>query len=340
MPKARKGGTFLDGVSFCISGTMSASRAQLTAEIKALGGSVASTVTGKVTHLLTTEAEVAGKTSKVVSAEGKGLPMVGEDFLEACKKAKQIVATAKYELSKPKKKTTAKKPAAKKGGFTNAKKAASSAGSSGTPQVHPRVSDVSAYEVVVQDDVVWDAMLNQQNTSTNTDKFYVLQLLEDVSDGTFVLFQHWGRTGTTGQVSEDDFGEDQEEAISAFEAKFKSKTGSKWEDRENFKQKANKYNFLVQDYDLQRDEDVLWQYHLTNDPLGKSDGWYNYDGDASTNGTATSNMEGYYEEFINNPWLNIRFVASGSFTYKVDFSANEQTNTSSQKSRPIRRHHE
>jgi poly [ADP-ribose] polymerase len=85
-------------------------------------------------------------------------------------------------------------------------------------------------------------------------KFYVLQLLQDGDD--YYLFQHWGRTGTTGQVKTDEF-DDEEEAIGAFEDKFKSKTGSAWADPASttFKQKKGKYNYLAKDYDLSRDED-------------------------------------------------------------------------------------
>ena len=102
MPKQRKnkkGGKALEGACFSITGTMSMSRAALSTEIKAQGGAVAGSVAGKVTHPLSTEAEVQDKTLKVILAEGKGLPIVSEDFLDACKKAKQIVATKKYELS-------------------------------------------------------------------------------------------------------------------------------------------------------------------------------------------------------------------------------------------------
>eukprot|EP00961_Rhodomonas_salina_P243134 3285092-Rhodomonas_salina.1 len=39
-----------------------------------------------------------------------------------------------------------------------------------------------------------------------------------------------------------------------------------------------------------------WRYQ-TNDPLGKPDGWYPYDGDVVTAGSAMSNMEEYWEQF-------------------------------------------
>jgi poly [ADP-ribose] polymerase len=330
------------------------SRANLTAAIKARGGDVAGTVSGKVTHLISTDAEVQGQTSKVILAQGKGLPIVSEDFLDACKKNKKVVASKKYEIgaasssssstAKAKKAVPKAKKAAPKAKKTaKAKKAAKATASVNDdgPAVHPKVPAKYADDCGVfvdEGDNVYDAELNQQEASSNTDKFYVMQLLKE-DDSNFCLFQHWGRTGTTGQIKTDEF-DDEEAAIADFEKKFKMKTGCKWEDRDQFQQKTNKYNYLAKDYNLTRDEDVLWQYHLTNDPYSKPDGWYGYDGDSTTEDSATYNMENYHEQFVNNSWLSIRFVQSGNYTYKVDFDKMEQTNTTSQKTRPIRRHHD
>jgi predicted DNA-binding WGR domain protein len=310
--------------------------------IKARGGDVAASVTGKVTHVLSTPTEVTGKTSKIIMAQGKNLPIVSEDFLDACKKGKKVADTKKFEIggaAKPAKKAAAKKPAAKKApakkkAVAKKKKTAAPTG----PTVHTKVP--SAYadsEVFVDgDDRVYEAEMNQQEKSSNTDKFYILQLLQD--GDSFYLFQHWGRTGTTGQIKTDEL-DDEDEAIEAFAVKFKSKTGCKWEDGPDFKQKKGKYNVLDKDYDLSRDEDVVWQYDLSNDPHGKPDGWYPYDGDATTEHSGAYNMENYHEQFLSNSWLDIRFVSSGQYTYKVDFGQMTQTNTTSNKSRPIRRHH-
>jgi len=50
-----------------------------------------------------------------------------------------------------------------------------------------------------------------------------------------------------------------------------------------------------------------------------------------------SNMERYYEEWKMNPRLVTRFVQSGFFTYKVNFSDMTQTNTRTSMQRPIQR---
>ena len=98
--------------------------------------------------------------------------------------------------------------------------------------------------LVSDDDVVYDCELNQQDRSTNTDKFYVMQVLVNGSEDMWVVHKHFGRTGTKGQVKNDEF-DTEERAIEAFEKIFKDKTGWKWEDREKFTKKKNKYNHKI-----------------------------------------------------------------------------------------------
>lgn len=183
---------------------------------------------------------------------------------------------------------------------------------------------------------VWDAELNQLNPTKNMDKFYVLQLLVTPSSNAYYLFLHWGRTGTVGQVRAERF-RSLSKAQSAFQNKFAAKAGFAWSARNTHKPLPNKYNYVQKNYARARPKSIRWEYDLINDPNGKADGWYSYDGDAHTYGTATSHMEDYYAQYQRNPWLNVRFVDSGSFVYRVDFSAMTQQNTVSHKIRKIRR---
>ncbi len=103
-----------------------------------------------------------------------------------------MVASTKYEIgSSP---STSSSPAQNK---TAKGKSAVATG----PEVHPKAllaySDSAVY--IDENDNVYDAELNQQDPSTNTDKFYVMQLLK-VDDSSFCLFQLWGRTGTAGST--------------------------------------------------------------------------------------------------------------------------------------------
>ncbi len=79
------------------------------------------------------------------------------------------------------------------------------------------------------------------NISTNTDKFYHLQLLVDSceEDVCFVC-AHWGRTGSKGQSKALASLVDMEEAKQAFEKHFKAKTGAKFADRLSYTAKSKK----------------------------------------------------------------------------------------------------
>ncbi len=64
--------------------------------------------------------------------------------------------------------------------------------------------------------------------------------------------------------------------------RYKDKTGLAWADRKvGAKAKANnKYAHLVTATSGAKGQ---WQYYTTNDPMGKADGWYDYDDAANDN---------------------------------------------------------
>jgi hypothetical protein len=81
----------------------------------------------------------------------------------------------------------------------------------------------------------------------------------------------------------------------------------------------------------------MWdcRYHLTRDPNGKPDGWYPYDAKAA------EQTERLYQTYAvaGNARMAVRtvFAESSGYTYRVDLTKNTQTNTTSNKERPIRR---
>jgi predicted DNA-binding WGR domain protein len=79
--KAAGGSGALAGCTICISGSLSQPKAKMTQLITDNGGSVAGTVTKATTHLLTSDADFLGGTSKVSKARGMGLPILHEDFV-------------------------------------------------------------------------------------------------------------------------------------------------------------------------------------------------------------------------------------------------------------------
>ena len=72
----------------------------------------------------------------------------------------------------------------------------------------------------------FDARLAQVEPATNTDKYYVIQLLQ-TAEPAFRVFTRWGRTGTSGQ-GELSAPLEWDDAVDHFAAKFKDKTGYAW----------------------------------------------------------------------------------------------------------------
>mmetsp|Transcript_30972 Transcript_30972/g.40892 ORF Transcript_30972/g.40892 Transcript_30972/m.40892 type:complete len:895 (-) Transcript_30972:265-2949(-) len=209
-------------------------------------------------------------------------------------------------------------------------------------------ADPTASQLVIDKiDLPFSVLLVQNDRSKNMDKFYKLQLVRtDTVVNTewktvYTVYMRYGKTGTSGQINMGYSGSDLEAAKASFKQKFKEKTGWDWENGlENFKQKKNKYNLVLRGTASQTNDAkpppgqmVMWQYYLENDKDGKPDGWYDYYPDAN------KSVEECYQQFLSNTWLDVRYVQSGYFSYKVDYNAMTQTNVThhAHTSRPIRR---
>lgn len=107
-------------------------------------------------------------------------------------------------------------------------------------QVNPAHAMDEYFQVLVEGSDVYEANLSQINLSTNSDKFYQLQLLvgQEDDDDCYVC-AHWGRTGSKGQ-SKQLFSGDKELAKKDFAKHFKSKTGAPFSDRLSHTAKPNK----------------------------------------------------------------------------------------------------
>ncbi|KAI0111590.1 PARP-domain-containing protein [Daldinia grandis] len=103
------------------------------------------------------------------------------------------------------------------------------------------------YEVYIDDDgVIFDASLNQANSTANNNKFYRVQLLRSVN-GDFICWTRWGRVGERGQSKVVGNGT-LDRALYEFDNKFKSKSGLSWADRGE-PPKPGKYAFIEKCYE-------------------------------------------------------------------------------------------
>jgi|EP00927_Polykrikos_kofoidii_P005549 predicted DNA-binding WGR domain protein len=310
----------LSGCTFCITGTLSKGRKLIEADIVANGGSVAGSVTGAVTHVLSTDLEFAGGTGKIAAAMKLGKEIVKEEFLTKAISSGKLPSTKPYLLSGSVSggggggKTKAAAPAAHEPPAKKARK-----GGKKEAVVNPKSGMEDDAEVFVDDDgTVYDVEMVQQDVATNMDKFYDIQVLVS-SEGDYFCFQHWGRAGTSGQTKMDGPNSTPDEVKKVFNKKFREKSGHA------FAGSGSDYPVIGGKYTVAggakaADSNMQWEYYVDKPVDGKKVGWYPYDDGAS------KNMERFYAQFLSNAWLKTRFVHSGSWTYEVDFQKNKQTN--------------
>lgn len=158
---------------------------------------------------------------------------------------------------------------------------------------------------------VFDVLLVYIDKSTQTDKFIVLQLIQDPTlDSPYILFEKTGRTGSGGQSLRIDFATNSlNDARAEFVRRFHDYTGLSWQSR-NAAPIPGKYRFAKQDYNLKFKvlftSDPHWQYWVDEGDNRKSKEWLDYNEEDSML------AEELHMEYSSNPWLAERFVQNGS----------------------------
>jgi poly [ADP-ribose] polymerase 2/3/4 len=102
-----------------------------------------------------------------------------------------------------------------------------------------------------ENDVIYDASLNQTNSLGNNNKFYRIQLLERKTGGNYHVWTRWGRVGESGahaKLGDGTF----KSALKEFNKKFKDKCGLTWENRLN-SPRGGKYVFIERSYEPDSD---------------------------------------------------------------------------------------
>ncbi|CAD5118229.1 DgyrCDS6951 [Dimorphilus gyrociliatus] len=112
--------------------------------------------------------------------------------------------------------------------------------------VDPEISNPEIYEVYVEGDDIYDAMLNQTNVNHNNNKFYIIQLLKQKSASSYCVWTRWGRVGVKGQTNLARSSLDG--AKKTFEKKFYDKTRNQWSSRKSFVKIQGKYDLVHIDY--------------------------------------------------------------------------------------------
>eukprot|EP00922_Rhytidocystis_sp_ex-Travisia-forbesii_P045182 GHVS01067353.1.p1 GENE.GHVS01067353.1~~GHVS01067353.1.p1 ORF type:complete len:1047 (+),score=168.20 GHVS01067353.1:315-3455(+) len=95
----------------------------------------------------------------------------------------------------------------------------------------------------------YNCSLHKTDLAIGQNKFYIIQLLQ-VSSGrkSYSVLRKWGRLGAENKMGNghliDDFHEDLEGAVDAFEKRYKSFTLTEWDDRLEFKQVPDGYAYV------------------------------------------------------------------------------------------------
>lgn len=182
-----------------------------------------------------------------------------------------------------------------------------------------------------------DARLICVEPARNSDKYYILQCLEDPKIPTskpkrYYAYRRWGRTGTGGTCRLEGPME-QEQAELQLHKVFKSFTGSSWASLKPGQQVSPGKYWLGVRSDI--DTRARWHYQSDGSDTAESDKWRAYEAVTSTQ------MEELYAEHVANKCgsnlTRLRFVTSGCFTYSVDFAKFIQRNVKTGRERRIRR---
>lgn len=136
-------------------------------------------------------------------------------------------------------------------------------------------------DVVVHGGDIYDVALAQVEISTNTDKYYIIQVLVNSVPGqpdAYYVFLRWGRTGSNGQNQLLGVYATVAEAIQVFEEKFEEKTQNAWSRRKSFKKKKGFYELLRVDHANKANRRLgtgpvaKWEYYVDDHVDGKATG--------------------------------------------------------------------
>ena len=186
------------------------------------------------------------------------------------------------------------------------------------------------------------AKLALVDLATNSDQYFIMQVLIEEGKKEWHLYTRRGRTGTSGQTYLISPFMSEADCRKRFEKEFEDKTGISWNGAvPGVEPQYGKHEYLATMENIQNKENMIgengtWYYYLKNDPLGKVNGWYEYD---KANSFEVEETFGTYMATEKAERLQQRIITSESsgFQYRVDLKAMKQTNVSSGTTRPIAR---
>eukprot|EP01124_Arcella_intermedia_P000047 TRINITY_DN10024_c0_g1_i1.p1 TRINITY_DN10024_c0_g1~~TRINITY_DN10024_c0_g1_i1.p1 ORF type:complete len:933 (-),score=279.47 TRINITY_DN10024_c0_g1_i1:19-2601(-) len=239
-----------------------------------LGGKYSAKVNPKVTHLVATQDAIDDEEDKVEDANKFDIPILSIDWIKDTKKKNQILDQKEYIIGGTDKAQSTltrefSDPAEdeKREQEEQAKEKKVKLVMKGRAAVDPSAEQkiIDNYHVLDKGgSEIYNVVLNLTDILTNINSYYCLQLLEHDKEKKYIVFRKWGRVGTkVGGVKTEKFSS-LTGARNSFEEVYLDKTGNEWEDRDDFKKKANKFFPIEIDYSNQ-DDDPLKKARMTID---------------------------------------------------------------------------
>jgi len=114
------------------------------------------------------------------------------------------------------------------------------------------------------DGAIYDCMLTKVDVKSGTygiNNFYKMQVIHNIVQDLYILWNRWGRIGQQGQFQRTPF-PSAEDAVTEFCKIFKAKTGNVWKDKDNFEKKPKKYSLMKIDRTNRSVSDLLTPFEL------------------------------------------------------------------------------
>ena len=236
--------TCLEGMVFALHFTKAEplDKAALAEKITAAGGKLVGSMTQKVTHVLATTGGAANGGAPMKEAHKRGLPVVKVGFLDACIAEGRRISEKDFLLAGEAKVEEAggRKRKAEAEGSKTVKIMVKG---KGAVDVDSGMADKA--HVLEVGSSVYSATLNSTDLATDTNSFYVLQVIQTDTGNKTYLFKKWGRIGTK-QGGNRLQQMPQSEAVEEFELLFHDKTGNPWHDRtpDRFQKRPGKFSVM------------------------------------------------------------------------------------------------
>ena len=198
-------------------------------------------MTKGVTHVIATAAAAASGGAPMKEAHNRGLPVVMEGFVDACIADGKRISEKDFLLAGEARVEEAAGSRKRKG--EESKTIKIMVKGKGAVDVDSGLADHA--HVLEVGTAVYSATLNLTDLASDTNSFYVLQVIQSDTGNKTYLFRKWGRIGTkqggdkVAQMSK-------QEAVEEFEALFLEKTGNPWHDRtpDRFKKRPGQFSVM------------------------------------------------------------------------------------------------